>query len=273
MVGASRLSVAFVAGWLAGGSLLLACATLDTDQEQDLGEDVARALAEELDFVRDPWVVDYVDSLGRELLKAAGPQPFAFRFYVVRDPELNAFALPAGYIYMNTGILLEAANVSELAGVLAHEIGHVALHHVAENYNRQRNTQLGYEAVSVLASVLVGGYAAAVGQGLGQLAAVAYLNQFSREAEEGADAFAVEILPRAGYDPNGLLTFFETLQARSGRSGMLPFLSSHPTTAARIEDAARRIAAAPLPADLRVSDSGRLEIIQRRIELLGQERS
>ena len=104
----------------------------------------------------------------------------------------------------------------------------------------------------------------------GQLAAVAYLNQFSREDEQEADAFALEILPRAGYDPNGLLTFFETLQARSGSSG---FFSSHPTTAARIDDAAGRIAAAPLPADLRVSDSGRLEIIQRRIELLGQERS
>ena len=272
MVGASRVSVAFAAGWLAGGSLLLACATLTTDQEQDLGEDAARALREELDFVRDPWVVDYVDSLGGQVLRAAGPQPFDFRFHVVRDPELNAFALPAGYIYMNTGILLQAANVSELAGVLAHEIGHVALRHVAENYNRQRNTQLAYETASVLASVLVGGYAAAGGQMAGQLAAVAYLNQFSREDEQEADAFALEILPRAGYDPNGLLTFFETLQARSGRSGVLAFLASHPTTAARIEAAAASIAAAPLSGDLQVSDRGRLQIIQRRIELLGQER-
>ena len=126
MIGARRAGAVAAAGWLAGGSLLLACAPLTTDQEQDLGFDAARALRKELDFVRDPWVVDYVDGLGDRLLAAAGPQPFEFRFYVVRDPELNAYALPAGYIYVNTGILLDAANVSELAGVLAHEIGHVA---------------------------------------------------------------------------------------------------------------------------------------------------
>ena len=273
MIGSPRAGVLVAVGWLAGGSLLLACATpLDTDQEQDLGLDAARALRKELDFVRDPWVVDYVDSLGRQLLAAAGPQPFDFQFYVVRDPALNAYALPAGYIYLNTGILLDAANVSELAGVLAHEIGHVALRHVAENYNRQRNTQLAYETASVLASVLVGGYAAAGGQLAGQLVVVTYLNQFSREDEQEADAFALEILPRAGYDPNGLLTFFETLQAQSGRAEVPVFLSSHPTTAARIEAAAASIAAAPLPGDLQVSDRGRLQIIQRRIELLGQER-
>ena len=272
MISAPRASVVFAAGWLAGGSLLLACATLTTDQEQDLGEDAARALRKELDFVRDPWVVDYVDSLGDRLLAAAGPQPFDFQFYVVRDPALNAYALPAGYIYVNTGILLDAANVSELAGVLAHEIGHVVLRHVAENYNRQRNTQLFYETTSVLASVLVGGYAAAGGQVVGQLLAVAYVNQFSREDEQEADAFALEILPRAGYDPNGLLTFFETLQAQWGRAEVPVFLSSHPTTATRIEAAAASIAAAPLPGDLQVSDRGRLQIIQRRIELLRQER-
>jgi predicted Zn-dependent protease len=162
--------------------------------------------------------------------------------------------------------------VSELAGVLAHEIGHVVLRHVAENYNRQRTTQLGFEAASVLASVLVGGHAAAAGQALGQLAVVAYLNQFSREDEQEADAFALEILPRAGYDPNGLLTFFETLQARSEGAEDWVFVSSHPTTATRIEAAAASISAAPLPGDLQVSDRGRLQIIQRRIELLGQER-
>lgn len=257
---------------LAWAALCLACTTLSPDQEQDLGEQVAREMREELDFVRDPRVVEYVDDLGREVLTAAGPQPFDFRFQVVRDPDLNAFALPAGYIYLNTGLLLEVANVSELAGVMAHEIGHVALHHVAENYQRQRNTRLAYDTASVLASVLVGGPAAAGGQLVGQLAVVAYLNQFSREAEEEADGFAVEILPRAGYDPNGLLTFFETLKAKSGGAGVPAFLSSHPSTALRIEETAARIAAAPLPADLRVSDGGRLEIIQRRIELLGQQR-
>jgi len=257
---------------VAAAGLVLACGTLSPQREQSLGEQAAREMRRQLEFVDDEFVVDYVEDMGRELLAAAGPQPYDFRFYVVRAPELNAFALPAGYIYLNTGLLLSVDNASELAGVMAHEIAHVALRHVAQNYQRQRNTRLFYETGSVLASVLVGGPVAAGGQLAGQLLMVGYLNQFSQAAEEEADAYAVEILPRAGYDPNGLLTFFETLQAEAGSEGALPFLSSHPTTAQRIQDTAGRIAAAPLSADLRVSDGGRLEIIQRRIELLGEAR-
>jgi beta-barrel assembly-enhancing protease len=244
-----------------------ACASLSVSQEQQLGAEAAGRLARELDFVRDEWVVHYVEKIGSEIVAAAGPQPYAYRFRVVNDREINAFALPAGYIYINSAVILESQNVSELAGVIAHEVGHVALRHVARNYNRQRNTGIVYQVLAVAASLFVGGYAAAGGQLLGQLAAVAYVNQFTREAEKEADAFAVEILPRAGYDPHGLVTFFEMLR-RQGESNGPTFLSSHPATADRIEYTRSLIARENLGPGLRVTDNGELEIIQRRIRLL-----
>jgi len=252
------------------GVLLLlqsACATLSVPEEQALGDRTAHDLRKEVDFVRDEWIVGYVEAIGRDIVSASGPQPYEYRFHVVDDPELNAFALPAGYIYIHTAIILEAQNVSELAGVVAHEIGHVALRHIAHNYSRQRNTGLLYQLGVVVTSIFVGGNAAAGGQLLGQLAAVAYVNQFTREAEAEADAFAVEVLPLAGYDPNGLVTFFETMQAHGGAQ-VPTFLASHPTTGNRILETSALIAEKDLPPSLRVTDNGGLEIIQRRIQLL-----
>ena len=245
------------------------CTTLAVPEEEEIGRDASRELRRELDFVRDEWVVDYVEDIGRRIVAAAPPQPYEYHFYVVEDESLNAFALPAGYIYIHTAIILEAANVSELAGVIGHEVGHVALRHVARNYNRQRNTGIVYQLLSVVASIFVGGYAAPGGQMLGELAAVAYVNQFTREAEEEADAFAVEMLPKAGYDPIGLVTFFDTMKVQSGGdSGVPTFLSSHPATDDRIQSTAALIADATLVPGLRIDDGGQLEIIQRRIQLL-----
>jgi predicted Zn-dependent protease len=244
-----------------------ACATLTVEEEQSLGDQAAHELRKELDFVRDEWVVRYVQDIGRDIVSVSEPQPYEYRFYVVDDPELNAFALPAGYIYIHTAIILEARNVSELAGVIAHEVGHVARRHIAHNYSRQRNTGLLYQLGAAMASIFVGGYAAAGGQLVGQLAAVAYVNQFTREAEADADAFAVEVLPLAGYDPRGLISFLETMRQQGG-AHMPAFLASHPATEDRIAETSALIAAMDLQPGLRVTDNGELEIIQRRIELL-----
>ena len=248
----------------------LGCGSLSVTEEQELGDEAARELRRELDFVSDPWIREYVETLGEEIAGASGPQPYAFRFHVVEDDSLNAFALPAGHIYIHTGIILAAADVSELAGVIAHEVGHVALRHVARNYRRQRNTSILYQIGALATGIFVGGDLARGGELLGEVAAVAYLNTFTRAAEEEADAFAVETLPRAGYHPNGLVSFFETLQA-SDDNHMPEFLSSHPTTDSRIEETAARVAEASLPPGLTVRDDGMLQIIQRRIELLSGE--
>jgi predicted Zn-dependent protease len=256
---------------LAAGALLCllpACGTLSVPEEKQLGAEVDREIRSEVQMVRDDAIVRYVRQIGNQIVSAAGPQPFAFQFHVIADDEINAFALPAGYIYIHTAVLEKADNVSEVAGVIGHEIGHVVKRHVAQNYHRQQNIGILHQ-VGVIAAAVVGGGAAASAANLGGgLAATAYLNSFGREAERESDSFAVDTLPRAGYDPRGLVTFFDTLRKESGGSEAPAFLSSHPATAERIENTKREIAAENLPAGLRVHDDGKLEIIQRRIKLL-----
>jgi len=250
-------------------SLLLAtgCGTLSVQEEQALGRQMSGEIRRGLVLLPDRVVERYVRDIGAKIVEAAGPQPFEYHFYVVEDDDINAFAAPAGHIYIHTQTILAARDVSELAGVIAHEIGHVARRHIAQNYNRQRNTGIGYRAAVLAAAVLGGGAAATAAQLGGGLAAMAYLNSFGREAELEADTFAIETMPRAGYDPNGLVTFFETLQQESG-GGQSDFLSSHPATADRAAAARAQMEQQPPRPDLEVDDNGRLEIIQRRIEIV-----
>jgi predicted Zn-dependent protease len=247
------------------------CGTLSVDKEKELGAELAQEMRKELRFVRETVVVDYVQSIGRSLVSAAGPQPFPYHFYVVDDEQLNAFAMPAGHVYVQTGIILNAANVSELAGVMAHEVGHVALRHIAQNYNKQRGAGILYNIGAIATSIFLPGPAAYGSQVLGQLAIVSALNTFTREAEREADAFAVRVMPQAGLDPEGLVTFFQTLEqetAQSGGSHPPAFLSTHPATEERIATTSKLIQEAKLPEHLRRTDNGKLEIIQRRIRLL-----
>jgi len=243
---------------------LSACGTLSVYEEQRLGEEIAYQTRGELLFLRDDVVIDYIRSMGGEIVAAAGPQPFAYHFEVVDDDEINAFAAPAGYIYINTGTILRAQNASELASVLAHEIGHVSLRHIAENYDRQRNAGTLYQAGVLAASVFGYGGLANLGGGL---ATMAVLNSFTRSDEHEADVFAVEAMPRAGFDPDGLVTFLEVVRNESGASPP-PLFSTHPATQDRIDEARELIAEQGETTGLRVTDRGRLEIIQRRIELL-----
>jgi len=242
----------------------LGCGTVTVYEEQQLGDEFAQQVRGELLFIRDAVVLDYIRSIGAEIVAAAGPQPFEYHFEVVEDDEINAFAAPAGYVYIHTGTILQARNVSEVASVLAHEIGHVALRHIAENYDRQRNIGTAAQAGVLAASVFGFGGLANLGSGLAQMAV---LNSFSRGDELEADAFAIEVMPTAGYDPHGMLTFLQVVRQEAGSTG-LAFLSSHPATDDRIEETREVLARMPDRSDLEVGDRGRLEIIQRRIQLL-----
>lgn len=246
---------------------LAACAPLSVPEERRLGDEFEREVRSELVFVHDRVVVGYVERIGAEILRPAGPQPFAYRFYVIEDEDINAFAGPAGHVYVHTGTILKARNVSELAGVVAHEVGHVVRRHVAQNYSKQQAAGLGRQLLVVGAGIFGGGTAASLANLGGGITAMLVLNKFGREAEREADAFALQVLPGAGYDPNGMLTFFETLRNEGGPN-VPGFLSSHPTTEDRIAMARGALAAQGHRPGLRVDDGGRLEIIQRRIRLL-----
>lgn len=243
---------------------LAGCGTVTVAEEQQLGAEMAQQARGELLFIRDAVVLDYVRKIGQRIVAGSGPQPFQYHFEVVEDDDINAFAAPAGYVYIHTGTILQARNVSEVASVLAHEVGHVALRHIADNYDRQRNIGTATQAGVLAASVF--GYGGAANLG-GSLASLALLNSFSRADELEADAFAIEVMPAAGYDPAGLATFLHVV-GREGGARAPAFFSSHPATEDRIEEAAELLAQRPEVAGLEVDDRGRLEIIQRRIRLL-----
>ena len=262
-VSLARFRAALLTSLILAASIV-GCGTVTVLEEKQLGDEIAQQVRGELLFIRDAVVLDYVRSIGEEIVSAAGPQPFAYHFEVVEDDEINAFAAPAGYIYIHSGTILQARNVSEVASVLAHEVGHVALRHIAENYDRQRNVGTVTQAGVLAASIFGFGGLANLGSGL---ASIALLNSFSRADELEADTFAIEVMPTAGYDPHGMLTFLQVVRRESGNAG-LAFFSSHPATEDRIEEATALLAEMPERSDLEVSDRGRLEIIQRRIQLL-----
>jgi len=242
-------------------------------QERQMGAQLDRAVRENLTLIDDPLVLATVNDIGQSLVRQVEPQPFVYRFRVVVDPSLNAFAGPAGYIYFHTGLILAAGSLDELAGVMAHEIAHAKRSHVARSIEKATIPDL-------LAKVLGVGVAVAADEP-GALLAAEGVSQslqlaYSRELEAEADEVGVAFLVRAGYDPMGMATFFERLAAqRQPELGfeVPPYLESHPRVEARLDAAVARARSTTVPghvdpelraefADLevrlvRVLDSGR----------------
>lgn len=250
-------------------SLATACGTLSVDEEKQLGHQVQRQVRDQFTLMRDRVVVNYVRDLGEGLVASARPSPFDFRFFVIEDPALNAFAVPGGAIYVNTGLILNADSVSELVGVIAHEMGHVTARHVAESYNRSRATGVVAQVLTIAIGILTGSSIGAQGGQMATgLAAQAYLSSYTREAEREADQLAIETMVRGGWDPHGMTSMFTKLMEEGGGAHMPQFLSSHPATGERIQNVKIEIQKYGDLPRLRKTDGGRLEIIQKRIELI-----
>jgi predicted Zn-dependent protease len=249
------------------GVLLAACAAPTIQDEEELGRQQATLIRQQVLVMHDDVVNAYVDAIGQRLVQAAGPQPFDYTFTVVQDDELNAFANFGGQIYIHTGLITRTRNVSELAGAIGHEIGHVVNRDVADNYARAKNAGLLRNA-AVLGGMIGGVNPGAIDLLTGY-GALGIINAFTRQDESDADAFAVDLLPRAGYDPEGVATLFETLTATNTRNPP-KFFSNHPTSVERTEATRALLTAKKLPPNLKRDDNGKLEIIQRRIHLLTQ---
>jgi beta-barrel assembly-enhancing protease len=248
---------------------LTACGTLSVDDEKKIGAQYQAELRKQLVFVRDPVTVNYVRQFGQQLSGSARPSPFEFRFYVVEDEEINAFAIPGGAVYVNTGLLMKVHNGAELAAVLSHEMGHVTARHMAKRVNKERGTGFVVQAFYLAVAILTGNpYLANAGGVAGQVAGKAFISTFSRDDEREADALGFETMTAAGWNPNGMVTMFETLKKEGGGgSGMPQFLASHPATDERIRFAREMVEKYPDADKLKLVDP-KLPIIQERLKLI-----
>ena len=196
----------------------------------------------------------YVRDIGLRLAKVSDMPNLKFTITVLNDSKVNAFALPGGFVYVTRGLLALAENEAEMAGVLAHEIGHVTSRHSAERYSQGMAANIGLTILSVLTSG--SGVGGSINQAAG-LGAQLYLQGYSREQELESDLLAIKYMSRAGYDPNALQTFFQKMQAHTkldaamaGRNAneadQYSFFSSHPRTTDRIAQAMRLAQTTPV---------------------------
>jgi predicted Zn-dependent protease len=242
-------------------------ADLPPQLEKQIGEKTMQEIRRDPSYLEDAEISDYVNRLGHRLTAKLEGSPLSFEFFVLKDPTVNAFAMPGGYIGVHTGLIMTAQSESELASVLAHEISHVTQHHLARQLARQGQTQLAAllsMAVAILAArnnpdVAMG--AAVAGQAAGVQAQLAYSRDFEREA----DRLGLQLLQKAGFDVRAMATFFQRL-LKYGRlydSGAPAYLMTHPLTTERIADMENRIQQMPYR---QVTDSLDFQLVRAKLK-------
>jgi predicted Zn-dependent protease len=196
------------------------------EQDVQLGREYAAEVEKQFRVVSDAGLTAYVNDIGKRLVRSPHAGEFPYFFKVVADDSINAFALPGGPMYIHTGLIKAAENEAQLAGVMGHEISHVALRHGTNQASKQNLLQL---PAMLAAGKMGGGLAGQLAQvGLG-LGANSLFLKFSRSAESQADYNGALILHDAGYNPIEMARFFEKLEAEGGSRGALAqFFSSHP---------------------------------------------
>ena len=232
------------------------------DKQVAMGREFARQVDESSRLITDARVNEYVNRIGQNLVRSSDSKlPFTIKVLDAEEP--NAFTLPGGYMYVNSGALLLAENESELAGVMAHEIGHVAACHAARGATRGALTQL-----AMIPLIFVGGPLVQIGMSeVMGLAVPAVFMKFSRGFEAQADYLGIQYAYKAGYDPLGMINFFEKLEALDKkRHGMISNArASHPQTADRVEKSQHEIASILPPRDQYIIDTSEFQDIKARL--------
>ena len=247
--------------------------SLPLNIEQELGDNYMRLIRRDLDINSDPLVRTYINQLGFRLV-AANPdaEDRQFYFFVVNDSTVNAFAMPGGYIGINSGLIEQAESEDELAGVVAHEIAHVTQRHIARRIEQQQQLSLP-SMLAMLGSILVmtqdpeAGMAAMTGI---QAGATQVMINHTRANESEADRVGIATLASAGFNPTGMTRFFEKMLALSRYSGQrLAFLSTHPLNQRRITESRER--ARKLPFVERIDNDAFRLVKQRMMSTMQQD--
>src|SRR5437660_707992 len=210
------------------------------EKEIALGKSLAQEVEKSSKLIDDHVVTEYVNRVGQNLVRNSDAKvPFTIK--VIDSDEVNAFALPGGFFYVNSGLILRAQEESELAGVMAHEISHVTARHGTCQATKGELMQLASIPAMIFIPYTMAGYA--LYQGLNMAIPLTFL-KFSRDAEREADFLGIQYMYKAGYDPNSYVTFFERVQAdEKRRPGTIPkVFSTHPPTPERIANTQKEIA-------------------------------
>lgn len=265
-----RIAGALLAATLVSAVPAAAVNVFSVQQDVQVGRQAAAEAERQLPILRDGAVTGYVNAIVQRLAAQAPGPRFAYQVKVVDATDINAFALPGGYIYVNRGLISAARNEGELAGVLAHEIAHVAERHGTENATKAYGTQAG---VGLLAQVLAGRNrrAGLPQQIIGSLGLNAAFMKFSRDAENEADRVGAQMMARAGYDPLAMASFFDLLQQQKGSNpgAVAQFFSSHPAPANRSANIRRYAGVMGRGNGRRVGD---LDSVQARLDRMPASR-
>lgn len=223
---------------------------MSVEEEWKLGQQLEADIARQMPVVNDSAANAYINKLGQQLVAASGAElaQLPWHFHVVDSPEVNAFNIPGGHVYVTTGLIGAADNASELAGVMGHEIAHGMERHATENMTKAYG-------LNIIAALLLGQNPAAYQQILAQIVGGGAMARFGREAERESDILGTRYMVRAGYNPEGMVTMFEELLRRQQRQpgAVEKFFSTHPLTQDRIAAVKSEIAKLGSTANLRTN--------------------
>jgi predicted Zn-dependent protease len=216
---------------------------ISSTEELRLGRQFMRSARRQMDFWSDAETLWYVRDLGARLLAAIDRSPEDFTFLVVRDPNLNAFAVPGGFISVHTGLIVETASESELASVMAHEIAHITQRHLPRMIARAKERSIP-AAAAMIAAILVGGQMGSAAMVSANAALAADQLRYSRDFEKEADAIGIRILADSDFEPGAMPAFFQKLQKTTMlQANEVPeYLRTHPLSVSRIADSEARAA-------------------------------
>ena len=240
-----------------------------TESEIKMGKGYAQEIEKSTKFINDPVVTEYVNRIGQNLVKNSDAKvPFTIK--VIDSDEINAMALPGGFFYVNSGLILNADEEAELAGVMAHEIAHVAAHHAAREQTRSNYAQIG----SMASMIFIPGW---TGYGIYEASSIGIpltFLHFSREFEAQADYLGVQYMYRAGYDPQAFVTFFEKIQNLEKRKpgAVSKAFASHPQTPDRIEHSQAEIARILPPRNEYVVTTSEFDDVKARLARIENKR-
>ncbi len=235
-------------------------------EERRLGDEIMKEVRADKTYYEDAEATDYIRALGNRLALRGAESRQDFQFFLMQDRQINAFALPGGYVGVNTGLILAAQAESEVASVVSHEIAHVTQRHIARIIDQQKNSavmSLAALAIAVLAARSNSDVSNAA-LALGQASAVQNLINFTRDHEREADRVGLQILEGAGYDPRAMAVFFERLQraTRLYEGGAPSYLRTHPMTFERIADIQNRLERLPYK---QVPDSVDFQLVRAKL--------